>query len=54
MEPRRRDVLVNWLVASGVLENIDERDYSNFYIVGINEQGDKEVLQLKYGEIWVE
>ncbi|MCB9351549.1 MAG: histidine phosphatase family protein [Lewinellaceae bacterium] len=46
--------LVNWLVASGVLENIDERDYSNFYIVGINEQGDKEVLQLKYGEIWVE
>ena len=46
--------LLNRLVTSGVLERIDERDYSNFYIVAINEQGDKEVLQLKYGEVWVE
>ena len=46
--------LINRLVTSGVLERIDERDYSNFYIVAINEQGDKEVLQLKYGEVWVE
>ena len=46
--------LVNRLVADGVLERIDERDYSNFYIVAINEEGEKEVLQLKFGEVWVE
>ncbi len=46
--------LINRLVNRGVLERIDERDYSNFYIVAISEQGEKEVLQLKYGEIWVE
>ena len=46
--------LVNRIVTDGVLERIDERDYSNFYVVAINEQGDKEILQLKYGEVWIE
>lgn len=46
--------LANRLVTSGVLQRIDERDYSNFYMVAINEHGEKEVLQLKYGEVWVE
>ncbi|MCB0550408.1 MAG: histidine phosphatase family protein [Phaeodactylibacter sp.] len=46
--------LVNRIVTRGVLERIDERDYSNFYVVAINEEGEKEVLQLKYGEVWAE
>ncbi|MCB9289674.1 MAG: histidine phosphatase family protein [Lewinellaceae bacterium] len=46
--------LVNRLVTNGVLGRIDERDYSNFYVVAISEEGEKEVMQLKYGEVWVE
>lgn len=46
--------VVNRLVSRGVLERIDERDYSNFYIVAIGEKGEKEVLRLKYGEAWRE
>ena len=44
--------LINRIVTQGVLERIDERDYSNFYIVAIGEKGEKEILRLKYGEIW--
>ena len=44
----------HWMEKNYFHSEPDERDYSNFYIVAINEQGDKEVLQLKYGEVWVE
>jgi len=42
--------LANRLVSKEMLGQIDERDYGNLYLVAISENGDKEVLELRFGD----
>jgi len=40
--------LINRFLGKEELERIDERDYNNLYILGINEEGEKELLKLRF------
>ncbi len=42
--------LINRIVTRAVVGRIDERDYDNFYVVAISEEGDREILELRFGE----
>lgn len=43
-------ILANRIMNKGMLEPIDERDYDNIYLVAVSENGDREMLALKFGK----
>lgn len=46
--------LVSRLAARADVERIDERDYSNLFLVAISGKGEREVVHLYFGDLWEE